>query len=79
MQYLVANENVLGYLIEDIQTNAVCIQILASKITMGAIHIWRDGYVYFDPANVRKATKKDFDSFNVMLPPDFELALDKTK
>lgn len=67
-QYVVLNDNALGY-INDVQPGVV--GILAGKVSLGGPSPI-DGPVYAAPGNkVRPATTNDFDYFRVAVPPDF--------
>jgi len=67
-KYVVLNENTLGY-IQDEQPNMM--GVLASNVTRGG-HLPINGPVAISPsANLRAATAKDFDTYRVVVPPDF--------
>lgn len=69
IQYVVLNENALGYINEEVQSGVI--GVLAGKVTMGGPSPV-DGPVCVSPSDkVRSAMAQDFDYFRVMLPPDF--------
>lgn len=68
--YIVVNENTLCYI--GTESSQKWAQILAGSPLRGATHNWQDGIISLYGCRVRPATKEDFDTFRVQLPPDFE-------
>lgn len=68
--YVVLNENTLGCLRSD---DARSIDVLGYSVVRGG-RDWKNGPVPFSPGidTLRPATRKDFDDYRVVLPPDFE-------
>lgn len=68
IQYVVMDNHTLGYLIPEVNQMGV----LHGSVLKGSPYDWRNGSVMVSPShNIRKATKKDFQDFRVMLPTDF--------
>ena len=68
--YIVINENILGFT----RPGWTEAQILAASALRGATVSWMDGVfpLPMDSTKIRPATAKDFDTFRVALPPNFQ-------
>lgn len=68
VKYIVKDENTLGY-INDEHPNLMGV-LFGSRLKGG--HDWLNGPVLItSDTQVRPATKEDFETFRVVMPPDF--------
>lgn len=69
MKYVVLNENTLGYT-DDRHPGRM--GVLAGSVIRGG-HDWLNGPVTLGAADkLRPATPEDFDTYRVVVPPDYE-------
>lgn len=68
MDYVVKNNNTLGYLIDECPN---IMGVLAGSVILGG-HDWKNGPVSTFGSDIRRATAEDFSFFRVVIPPDFQ-------
>lgn len=69
VQYVVENENTLGYINDDFPS---WMGVLAGSVRKGG-RDWKNGAAYIIPGitQLRQATRADFAEYRVVVPPDF--------